>query len=70
MALAHGEQSLTYAELKLPGQRLAHHLRSLGVKPDSRVAICVERSLEMVVSLLAVRRRPEGPMCPWIGVSR
>src|SRR5262249_45075525 len=34
--------------------QLAHHLRGLGVKPDDRVAICVERSLEMVVGLLAI----------------
>ena len=34
--------------------RLAHYLRELGVKPDERVAICVERGFEMVVGLLAV----------------
>src|SRR3546814_3825536 len=32
----------------------SHHLRGLGVKPDDRVAVCVDRSLEMVVGLLAV----------------
>ena len=36
-------QIATYAELNSRANRLAHHLRSLGVKPDSRVAICVER---------------------------
>ncbi|MBD8900619.1 AMP-binding protein, partial [Rhodanobacter sp. DHG33] len=34
--------------------RLAHHLIGLGVRPDDRVAICVERSLAMVVGLLAI----------------
>ncbi|MDC9591961.1 AMP-binding protein, partial [Xenorhabdus sp. XENO-10] len=34
--------------------RLAHHLMALGVRPDERVAICVERRPEMVVGLLAV----------------
>ena len=34
--------------------QLAHYLRELGVRPDARVAICVERGLEMVVGLLAV----------------
>ena len=34
--------------------RLAHYLRELGVKPDERVAICVERGLEMVVGLLGI----------------
>ena len=54
VAVEHGDQRLSYAELNARSNRLAHHLRSLGVKPDSRVAICVERSLEMVVSILAV----------------
>ena len=45
---------LTYGELNEKANRLARHLRSLGVVPETRVAICVERSLEMVVGLLAV----------------
>ncbi|MDB4952370.1 MAG: sypC, partial [Gemmatimonadetes bacterium] len=46
--------SLTYAELNARANRLAHHLRALGVGPDVRVGLCVERSLEMVVGVLAV----------------
>ncbi|MBN3218610.1 AMP-binding protein, partial [Pectobacterium polaris] len=34
--------------------RLAHHLLSFGVRPDARVAICVERGLDMVVGLLGI----------------
>ncbi|WP_155276868.1 AMP-binding protein, partial [Pectobacterium atrosepticum] len=34
--------------------QLAHHLIDLGVKPDDRIAICVERSLDMVIGLLAI----------------
>lgn len=48
------DQELTYEELNRHANRLAHYLRSLGVKPDTRVCICVERCLEMVVALLAV----------------
>jgi len=48
------ESSLTYAELNRRANRLAHYLRELGVKPDERVGICVERGLEMVVGLLAI----------------
>jgi amino acid adenylation domain-containing protein len=46
-------ESLSYAELNARANQLAHHLRALGVKPDDRVAICAERSLELVVALLA-----------------
>ncbi|HEU0299934.1 MAG TPA: amino acid adenylation domain-containing protein, partial [Longimicrobium sp.] len=54
VALVFEGRSLSYAELNGRANRLAHHLRKLGVGPDARVAICVERSLEMVVGLLAV----------------
>ena len=54
IAVVHDDARLTYAELNARANRLAHHLRTLGVKPDARVAICVERSLEMVVGLLAI----------------
>ncbi|HEU4558058.1 MAG TPA: amino acid adenylation domain-containing protein, partial [Longimicrobium sp.] len=47
-------EELTFAELNARGNRLAHHLRSLGVGPDVRVGICAERSLEMMVGLLGV----------------
>ena len=48
------DATLSYAELNPRANRLAHYLRELGVGPDARVAICVERSLEMVVGLLAL----------------
>ncbi|MBD2816409.1 amino acid adenylation domain-containing protein, partial [Xenorhabdus sp. Flor] len=54
MAVICGEQSLSYEELNSRANRLAHHLIALGVQPDDRVAICVERNLEMVVGLLAI----------------
>ena len=53
VALLCGEESLSYRELNARANRLAHHLRALGVGPDARVAICMDRSLEMVVALLA-----------------
>lgn len=46
--------SLTYAQLNAQANRLARHLRSLGIGPDMRVAVCMERSLELPVALLAV----------------
>ncbi|WP_196297125.1 amino acid adenylation domain-containing protein [Xanthomonas albilineans] len=54
IAVVQGEVALTYAELNARSNRLAHYLRGLGVRPDDRVAICVQRSVEMVVALLAV----------------
>ncbi|WP_420965461.1 non-ribosomal peptide synthetase [Bradyrhizobium sp. B120] len=53
-AVVHGNGRLTYRELDTRANQLAHHLRGLGVGPDVLVGICIERSLEMVVGLLAV----------------
>jgi amino acid adenylation domain-containing protein len=46
--------ALTYAELDARANRLAHRLRALGVGPDARVAICAERTPQLVAGLLAV----------------
>ena len=54
VAVVFEEESLSYAELNARANRLAHYLQELGVKPDDRVALCVDRSLETVVALLAV----------------
>ncbi|KEX92686.1 peptide synthase [Pseudomonas putida] len=53
-ALVFQGQSLSYAELNLRANRLAHHLRAQGVGPEVIVGIACERSLEMVVGLLAI----------------
>ncbi|HYO52604.1 non-ribosomal peptide synthetase, partial [Archangium sp.] len=45
---------LTYAELERRANQLAHHLRSLGVGLETRVGLCVERSLEMVVGIFGI----------------
>ncbi|MBZ5522272.1 MAG: amino acid adenylation domain-containing protein [Acidobacteriia bacterium] len=54
IAVAYEGKTLTYRELNRQANRLAHYLRGLGVSPDDRVAICAERSLEMMVGILAV----------------
>ncbi|PHM60988.1 non-ribosomal peptide synthetase [Xenorhabdus ishibashii] len=53
-AVVCGELSLSYEELNQHANRLAHHLIALGVQPDDRVALCVERSLEMMIGFLAI----------------
>ncbi|WP_225895366.1 non-ribosomal peptide synthetase [Dendronalium phyllosphericum] len=45
---------LTYQQLNRRANQLAHHLRSLGVESGVLVGICLERSLEMIVGLLAI----------------
>ncbi len=53
-ALVYEGESLSYGELNRHANRLAHRLLELGIRPDERVAICVERSLEMVIGLLGI----------------
>ncbi|HSF41121.1 MAG TPA: amino acid adenylation domain-containing protein, partial [Thermoanaerobaculia bacterium] len=47
-------ESLTYAELDRQANRISHLLVGLGVRPENRVAICFERSPEMIAALLAI----------------
>lgn len=54
VAVVFENQQLTYHQLNSRANQLAHYLRSLGVKPDVLVGICVERSLEMVVGILGI----------------
>ncbi|MGV0104585.1 Non-ribosomal peptide synthetase [Nostoc sp. DSM 114160] len=54
VAVEFGNQQLTYKQLNYRANQLAHYLRSLGVKPDVLVGLCVERSLEMVIGLLGI----------------
>jgi amino acid adenylation domain-containing protein len=56
VAVEYEGQELKYGDLNRQANRLAHHLRALGVKPDTLVAVCVDRSLEMIVGLLAVMK--------------
>jgi len=53
-ALVFGDESVSYGELNARANRLAHRLMALGVKPEVKVGIAVERSAEMVVGLLAI----------------
>lgn len=54
VAVVFEDEILTYAELNIRANRLAHRLIGLGVVTDATVAIAVERSAEMIVALLAI----------------
>ncbi|WP_426210230.1 amino acid adenylation domain-containing protein [Massilia sp. TWP1-3-3] len=54
VALEQGTQKISYGELDAQANRLARYLRSSGVKPGARVAVCLERSPLQVVALLAI----------------
>jgi enterobactin synthetase component F len=54
IAVVFEQQQLTYRELNEQADRIAQHLTGLGVGPDQVVALCVERSLAMIVGLLGI----------------
>ena len=54
IALIFGETELTYRELDSRANRLAHQLLAQGIKREARIGIALERSIEMVVGLLAI----------------
>lgn len=54
VALVFGKRRVSYGELNERANRVAHYLRRRGVGPDMLVGVCLERSPEMVVALLAV----------------
>ena len=60
VAVIFDSTELSYAELNRRSNRLAHRLIDLGVKPEVRVGIAVERSIEMIVGLLAILKAGGG----------
>ena len=54
IAVTYQDRQITYLELNQKANQLAYYLKSLGVKPESLVGICLERSIEMLVGLLGI----------------
>ena len=72
IAVRYEDEQLTYAQLDARANQLAHHLVALGVGPDVLVGICVERSLDMVVGVLAILKAGGAyvPIDPWYPADR
>ncbi len=56
VAIAHGEQHLSYRDLEGRANRLARYLRGRGVGPEVVVGICLDRSIDLIVSMVAVMK--------------
>ncbi|MBE7150057.1 amino acid adenylation domain-containing protein, partial [Bacillus mycoides] len=54
IAIVSKYNQLTFSELNRRANQLAHHLRSIGIKPEVPVGICMEQSIEMVVAMLGI----------------
>ncbi len=54
IAVTSGHDRITYRELNLRANQLAHHLIQLGLGPDVLAGICMERSVEMIVGMLGI----------------
>ncbi|EMJ6443689.1 MULTISPECIES: non-ribosomal peptide synthetase [Bacillus] len=54
IAAIYGDQRITYRELNEQANRLGHYLRRSGVKSDTLVGLCVERSLSMIIGILGI----------------
>jgi amino acid adenylation domain-containing protein len=72
IAVVFENQHLTYRQLNEKANQLAHYLRSLGVKPEVVVGLCVERSLEMIVGILGILKAGGGylPLDPAYPIER
>ena len=54
IAVQHGDQNISYTKLNEMANQLAHYLRTSGVGKDIRVAICLERSIDLIIAILGV----------------
>ncbi len=54
IAVIFGDEQLSYKELNIRSNQLAHYLKKIGVENESLVGVCVERSLEMIIAILGI----------------
>ncbi|MBE8597849.1 non-ribosomal peptide synthetase [Xenorhabdus sp. BG5] len=60
IALVFGDSQLSYAELNRHANQLAHHLIASGVRPDDRIAICADRSLDLIIGMYGILKAGAG----------
>ncbi|MBN3873213.1 non-ribosomal peptide synthetase [Nostoc sp. JL33] len=53
-AVVFGDEQLSYKELNIRSNQLAHYLQKIGVETESLVGICIERTLEMIIAVLGI----------------
>lgn len=72
IAVVFGEEQLTYAQLNKRANQLAHYLRRAGVGPEVRVGVCLERSVDFIVSLWGILKAEGGyvPLDPQYPTAR
>ncbi|MFF9607747.1 condensation domain-containing protein, partial [Streptomyces sp. NPDC014684] len=54
VAVTHGDRSWTYGEINARANQLAHHLRGAGVRSDTLVAVCLDRSPDLIAAVLGI----------------
>ena len=54
IAISFGEARLNYHELNIRANRVAHHLRNMGIGKEEVVACCMERSIDLIIALLGI----------------
>ncbi|MFJ6503989.1 amino acid adenylation domain-containing protein [Streptomyces sp. NPDC091879] len=56
IAITHGDQQWTFAQVNAHANQLAHHLRGTGITPDTLIAVCLDRSPELIATLLGIMK--------------
>ncbi|WP_328455805.1 amino acid adenylation domain-containing protein [Streptomyces sp. NBC_00386] len=56
IAITHGREQWTFAQVNARANQLAHHLRGMGITPDTLIAVCLDRSPELIATLLGIMK--------------
>ncbi|MCX4919808.1 amino acid adenylation domain-containing protein [Streptomyces sp. NBC_00687] len=56
IAITHGDAQWTFAQVNARANQLAHHLRETGITPDTLIAVCLDRSPELIATLLGIMK--------------